>query len=220
MTTSSLISQSVSNWLCLRRSCLLLVLLLPLPQACRLKVCTAQLPLSLPPLLLLSPLYIPPPLSPPFIFPVSLLKVMLGIRYLKSKLPELTLNNTKSLPENVMHNLLYFLKTHEAFAKQKPYVVKALQKLQPSNSVALSPLTSHMQYSGDIGACDFKWYETVLLIVTHSIRIEQHLNLLIGTSRPTRKPTSPPYSCGLRSRHILPNLWKILAAVVARLCQC
>jgi hypothetical protein len=72
---------------------------------------------------------------------------------LKSKLPELTQNNTKSLPENVMHNLLYFLKTHEAFAKQKPYLIKALQKLQPSNSVALSPLTSS---SGDLVACDFK----------------------------------------------------------------
>jgi CCR4-NOT transcription complex subunit 1 len=79
-----------------------------------------------------------------------------GVRYLKSKLPELTLNNTKSLPENVMHNLLYFLKTHEAFAKQKPYLMKALQKLQPSNSIALSPLTPQSPTSEDLLACDFK----------------------------------------------------------------
>ncbi len=78
-----------------------------------------------------------------------------GIRYLKSKLPELQ-NNTKSLPENVMHNLLYFLKTHEVFATQKPYLLKALQKLQPSNSIALSPLTA--QTNEDLVACDFKRY--------------------------------------------------------------
>lgn len=58
-----------------------------------------------------------------------------------------------------MHNLLYFLKTHEAFAKQKPYLVKALQKLQPSNSIALSPLTSPAQGSGgDNLAGNFKRY--------------------------------------------------------------
>ena len=84
---------------------------------------------------------------------------------MKSKLPELTQNNTKSLPENVMHNLLYFLKTHEAFAKQKPYLVRALKKLQPSNSLALSPLTSQAQTSGDVVACDFKRYVVSLFIL-------------------------------------------------------
>lgn len=57
------------------------------------------------------------------------------------KLPEITQSNIKSLPENVVHNLSYFLKTNEGFAKT-PFL-KSLLKLQPSvSSLVAAPMAA------------------------------------------------------------------------------
>eukprot|EP01116_Phalansterium_solitarium_P014539 TRINITY_DN3224_c0_g1_i5.p1 TRINITY_DN3224_c0_g1~~TRINITY_DN3224_c0_g1_i5.p1 ORF type:complete len:1462 (-),score=389.12 TRINITY_DN3224_c0_g1_i5:3053-7438(-) len=62
-----------------------------------------------------------------------------GDRYLRLRLPELTNNMIKSLPENLLHSLLYYLRTSEGFSKQAQVISKPLQKLNPIPS-SLIPL--------------------------------------------------------------------------------
>jgi hypothetical protein len=54
---------------------------------------------------------------------------------------ELTSSNNviKTLPENVLHNLLYFLRMNEGFAKHVQTVAKVLAKISPSPQ-SLAPL--------------------------------------------------------------------------------
>eukprot|EP01113_Clastostelium_recurvatum_P016806 TRINITY_DN1971_c0_g1_i2.p1 TRINITY_DN1971_c0_g1~~TRINITY_DN1971_c0_g1_i2.p1 ORF type:complete len:2308 (-),score=670.74 TRINITY_DN1971_c0_g1_i2:313-7236(-) len=72
-----------------------------------------------------------------------------GIKFLRTKLPELTQSNTvRALPENLLHELLYCLRTHEGFARQRAQVLKTLTKLFPSaNSLVLLPFTEEVAVS-------------------------------------------------------------------------
>eukprot|EP00026_Physarum_polycephalum_P007800 Phypoly_transcript_07867.p1 GENE.Phypoly_transcript_07867~~Phypoly_transcript_07867.p1 ORF type:complete len:447 (-),score=89.90 Phypoly_transcript_07867:245-1498(-) len=69
-----------------------------------------------------------------------------GIRFLKHKLAELTPSDLKSLSEDIVHDLIFFIHTHEAFAEQKLYLVGVLQKLQ----------TFDLSFISDVGIADFK----------------------------------------------------------------
>eukprot|EP01114_Cavostelium_apophysatum_P013415 TRINITY_DN3247_c0_g1_i5.p1 TRINITY_DN3247_c0_g1~~TRINITY_DN3247_c0_g1_i5.p1 ORF type:complete len:2234 (+),score=701.16 TRINITY_DN3247_c0_g1_i5:75-6776(+) len=55
-----------------------------------------------------------------------------GIKFLKNKITDLTPSALKSLPENILHHLLYFLRTNpDGFAKQVQTTIKAIQKNNP-----------------------------------------------------------------------------------------
>jgi CCR4-NOT transcription complex subunit 1 len=58
---------------------------------------------------------------------------------LKGRLPDLS-QPANSLPESVLHSLLYFFKTHEGFAKQEANVMRALTKHNPT-PLSVLPLT-------------------------------------------------------------------------------
>lgn len=57
-------------------------------------------------------------------------------KYIKGRLPsDLTLAQYQ-LPEPTLHNLLYFLRTHDGLAKQEANVVRALQKFYPNSDLS------------------------------------------------------------------------------------
>jgi hypothetical protein len=69
----------------------------------------------------------------------TLLTSLLAIRFLKTKLGELNNANIKTLPEGVLHSLLYLIRT-DSFGglKNLASLIKPLQKLGLSSS--FSPL--------------------------------------------------------------------------------
>ncbi len=73
----------------------------------------------------------------------------IGIKFLKLKLADLTSTAIKALPENILHSLLYFLRTNDGFAKQVQTIVKATSNLTSSTLIPLL-------YDGDASVGDSK----------------------------------------------------------------
>ena len=73
--------------------------------------------------------------------PWLLLPLPVGVEFLRQKLAELPTAKGAApnfLEENVLHHLLFVLRTNSEFSKEKASVLKALQAVYPDSQVSLS----------------------------------------------------------------------------------
>src|SRR5690606_20734768 len=70
-------------------------------------------------------------------------KLIVGINFLKTKIPEIMDTGRTALPENIVHHLLYFVTITPDFAKDKEKILKAFEGQQQSQ-VTMAPLFTNV----------------------------------------------------------------------------
>lgn len=77
-----------------------------------------------------------------------------GEKFLRAKLGELSKENVAALPEDLLHSLLFYVKRHEGFSKQRLALAKTLQQLVPDEKTPLCLLPLLSGVEEDVGNLD------------------------------------------------------------------